>query len=277
MPELPEVEHSRCVAEAAASGRLVREVFCDADDVVVAGCSSADVVQALLGARVESVQRRGKHLWLALDRRPFVLLHLGMTGAIRTPGDRPLSLETGAADGGAWPPRYTKLHLVFDGGSELAFTNARRFGRVMLRQDPRTEPPISELGFDPLLDMPALPAFAALLRTRRGTLKGVMLDQRFAAGSGNWIADEVLYQAGLDPRRKVPSLQPGEIAALRDALEHVVRTAVAVDARKDAFPPGWLFHRRWGRQEGVTTAEGHAVEHLTVAGRTTAWVPSVQS
>ncbi len=277
MPELPEVEHSRRVAEAAAGGRLVSEVFCDADDIVVAGCSSADVVRALLGARVDSVQRRGKHLWLALDRRPFVLLHLGMTGAIRTPGDRPLGLETGAADGGTWPPRFTKLHLVFEDGSELAFTNARRFGRVMLRQDPLSEPPISELGFDPLLDMPALPEFAALLRARRGSIKGVLLDQRFAAGSGNWIADEVLYQAGLDPRRKVPSLKPGELASLRDALEHVVRTAVAVDARKDAFPPDWLFHRRWGRQEGVTTAEGHPVEHLTVAGRTTAWVPSVQS
>lgn len=277
MPELPEVEHSRRVAEAAGQDRLIREVFCDADDVVLDGCSSADVVAALLGSRIRAVQRRGKHLWLELDRRPHLLIHLGMTGAIRTPGDEPLSLETGTADGGTWPPRHLKLLLTFEDGTELAFTNARRFGRLALRQDPLTESPIADLGFDPLLDMPALPEFAARLRRRRGTLKGVLLDQRFAAGSGNWIADEVLYQAGLDPRRKVPSLQPGEVAALRDALEHVVRTAVAVDARKAALPGDWLFHRRWGRQEGITTADGHAVEHLTVAGRTTAWVPSVQS
>jgi formamidopyrimidine-DNA glycosylase len=48
--------------------------------------------------------------------------------------------------------------------------------------------PISKLGFDPLTDMPDLPAFEALLARRgRAKLKAVLLDQvgAEAAGAGS--------------------------------------------------------------------------------------------
>jgi formamidopyrimidine-DNA glycosylase len=90
------------------------------------------------------------------------------------------------------------------------------------------------------------------------------------------MADEILYQARLDPRRPAASLGPGEIGRLRTALAAVTRRAVAVDAAKERFPRTWLFHHRWGRRAGARTARGEAVEFLTVAGRTTAWVPAVQ-
>jgi formamidopyrimidine-DNA glycosylase len=56
----------------------------------------------------------------------------------------------------------------------------------------------------------------------------------------------------------------------------VVRRAVAVRADSDRFPRTWLFHTRWGRTVGATTARGEAIVHATVGGRTTAWVPKRQ-
>jgi formamidopyrimidine-DNA glycosylase len=108
-------------------------------------------------------------------------------------------------------------------------------------------------------------------------VKGLLLDQAFTAGVGNWIADEVLYQAGIDPRRPAGDLDADEVKRLRAKLRHVVRKAVDVDAEKDRFPRTWLFHRRWGKEEGAVTARGERIEHITVAGRTTAWVPTHQS
>ena len=155
-------------------------------------------------------------------------------------------------------------------------TNKPRRGRIRLRQDPEAEPPISRLGFDPLLDLPGPREFAALVDGRTITLKGLLLDQGFAAGVGNWIADEVLFQARLDPRRRANSLEPEEIRRMRVKLGHVIRTAVRVDAEKSRFPRTWLFHRRWGKDASARTTAGHRIEHLTLSGRTTAWVPAVQ-
>ena len=96
--------------------------------------------------------------------------------------------------------------------------NKRRLGRIRLRENPPAEPPISDLGFDPIVDPPSPAEFARLLERRTGTLKGVLLDQGFAAGVGNWIADEVLYQAKLDPRRSAAELSSAEIRRLRTVL-----------------------------------------------------------
>jgi len=194
------------------------------------------------------------------------------------PGEDALPLATGPRVGETdWPPRFTKVELRLEGGGRLAFTNARRLGRIRLRHDPETEAPISHLGFDPLLDLPSPKAFATRLARRSGRVKGVLLDQSFAAGVGNWIADEVLYQAGIDPRRRACDLDDAETRRLRAKLGHVIRRAVAVNAEKSRFPRTWLFHRRWGKVANARTSSGDPIEHITVAGRTTAWVPARQS
>lgn len=278
MPELPEAEHTRKILERLAAGRVVARAEVADDPIVFEGRAPSWVSTRLTGRRVVAAHRRGKYLWLELDEGPHPILHLGMTGTVRARGDEPLRLSSSPKEvDRAWPPRFTKLVLTFDDGGELAFTNARRLGRVLFRDAPRDEAPIGKLGFDPLTDLPAPKDFAALLaRRRRAVLKSLLLDQGFSAGVGNWIADEVLYQAGLDPRRRVESLSKAEVARLRAKLKHVVETAVRVDARKDAFPNTWLFHHRWGKDADARTADGERIEHLEIGGRTTAWVPSRQ-
>ncbi len=276
MPELAEVEHGRRMLDRLARGKRVVDAWCADDDIVIEATPS-EVVGALHGATITGAHRWGKQLWIAFDRPPCVCLHFGMTGGIRTPGDDPLVLESSGADvDRAWPPRFCKLHVTLDDGTRFGFVNSRRLGRVRLRDDPRNQPPISKLGFDPFLAMPGKKEFAALVKRRKIPIKALLLDQKFAAGVGNWIADEVLYQARVRPRRRADRLRLVEIEALRAALSSVVGAAVAVDARKDEFPAEWLFHRRWGKQKDATTHDGHAIRHDDIGGRTTAWVPTVQ-
>lgn len=276
MPELPEVEHGRCLAERVAVGRAIERVVTHEDDIVYDGVTHQHFARALRRRTVVAAHRHGKQLWLELDRGPHPLIHFGMTGALLTPAASPLQLESGIDPGAAWPPRFVKLELELDDGGRLAFVNARRLGRLRLRAEPRAEPPIAKLGFDPLAGMPSKAEFIRRARRRRAPAKAVLLDQKFAAGVGNWIADEVLYQARVDPRRVLAELTDEELARVRSKLRHVVKRAVAVDAVKERFPRGWLFHRRWGKVEGAVTARGEPIEHIEVGGRTTAWVPSVQ-
>src|SRR5437870_10280969 len=176
-----------------------------------------------------------------------------------------------------WPPRFLKLHLTLDDGGEVVFRDARRLGRVRLRHDPRAEPPISLLGFDALHDVPSVARLVELFGKRAAPVKAVLLDQSFSAGVGNWIADEVLYQARIDPRRRTHTLTPAEVGRLRARLRAVVATAVRVGADSDRFPAQWLFHRRWSkRARSPMTVRGERIRYLTVGGRTTAWVAEVQ-
>lgn len=276
MPELPECERARRTLERVLVGRRLERVRCAADAIVLEDGAAA-IRRALLGRRVEAAHRRGKQLWLALDRRPWPLFHLGMTGGFRVADQRPLKLASSRRAGEEpWPPRFAKVTMETDDGAAIIFTNARRLGRVRLREDPERESPIADLGFDPLLDPPGAREFAAALHRRRGPLKAILLDQSFAAGVGNWIADEALYQARLDPRRRGADLDDAEARRLRTALLRIVRRAVAVDAEKSRFPRSWLFHHRWGKVAGAVDARGRAIAFAAIGGRTTAWVPGHQ-
>ena len=277
MPELPEVERGRRLAASVAEKRRIARLECAHDPIVFAGVAPAALRRTLEGRRVEAVCRWGKQLWFDLDAAPHPLFHFGMSGAFRARGDAPLQLMSGPRVGaGEWPPRFVKIRIFFDDGGELAMTDGRRLGRVLLRADPRGEAPISRLGFDPLLAMPSPRAFAEKLASRRALIKALLLDQRFAAGVGNWIADEVLYQAGIAPHRRANSLNTAEVQRLRARLAHVVTRAVEVNGDNDAYPESWLFHRRWGKRSDMSTPRGDPIAHTVVAGRTTAWVPAVQ-
>ena len=78
MPELPEVETARRRAERALRGRRIAAVAVVRDPIVYEGVSPARFAAVLRGRRVEAVRRRGKHLWMELDRRPWPLFHFGM-------------------------------------------------------------------------------------------------------------------------------------------------------------------------------------------------------
>jgi formamidopyrimidine-DNA glycosylase len=263
VPELPEVEAARRRAERHLLGRRLVSVSAASDPIVFEGTSPRRLA-ALRGREIVAVRRRGKHLWMELDRRPHLLFHFGMTGGFRL--GRP----------GEGRPRFWKLDLTAEGDRRLVFTDPRRLGRVRLRRNPEGEAPLVGLGFDVLAELPRTPEIATILARHGAPVKAVLLDQSLFAGVGNWIADEVLYQAGLDPRRPASALAREEVGRLRARLHDIVGRAVAVDADSARFPRTWLFHRRWGRKPGAHTARGEPIEFLTVGGRTTAWVPSRQ-
>ena len=67
-------------------------------------------------------------------------------------------------------------------------------------------------------------------------MQSVLLDQKVAAGVGNWIADEVLYHAALHPEQPARSLTPDQLARLRLSMSMVVTTACAARADAERFP-----------------------------------------
>jgi formamidopyrimidine-DNA glycosylase len=264
VPELPEVEAARVLLERALTGRRIEAVTAVNDPIVYAGVTPRRLAAALRGRRVRRAGRKGKHLWLELDRRPWPVFHFGMTGRFRLYAHE------------RERPRFWKLELVVSGGKRMAFADARRFGRIRLQDDPEAEAPISALGYDVLTGLPPAEELARVLARRKAPVKAVLLDQAVFAGVGNWVADEVLFQARISPHRPAASLTPAEVRILRAKLLAIVAHAVKVGADSDRFPRGWLFHRRWGRDTEAVTMRAERIRHETIGGRTAAWVPGRQ-
>jgi formamidopyrimidine-DNA glycosylase len=149
--------------------------------------------------------------------------------------------------------------------AQLAFLDARRLSRIRLCSSPKTEPPISNLGFDPILSMPNLDDYAKSVRKRTCTIKALLLNQYFNAGVGNWIAgvyfsstisirlsrlsgtDEILYQARVHPEERANVLTDTQLMDLHSKTVNICRKAIEVNADPSRFPKDWLFKHRWVR------------------------------
>lgn len=288
MPELAEVEIARLRLEKALRGQRLKEVQADASDrYLFVGTNAAEFRERLEGARVKGTGRKGKYFWFQLDRRPWPVFHLGMTGDMEIqlrgkgkhlPGWGGLNLwsKRGRNDAPAGAPFFTRVRMVAVNGTEVAMTDPRKFGKIFFADDPLLHPRIAKLGFDPVLDFPSAKELGLLLKKRKAPIKAVLLDQKLFAGVGNYLADEFLYQAKLSPRRIAAELKPAEVARLRSKVLSVIKKAISVEADYERFPKSWLFHHRWGKNKEARTSSKQKIIHEEIGGRTTAWVPSVQ-
>ena len=251
MPELPEVEKVRSLTEKYALNKVITKVKAFEDEIVFVQKTASSIERALENAKVTAVRRKGKIFWMETEGGSNVSFHLGMTGRMLVRGNGlPLQYYRypDKNENGDWPPRFAKLVLTMDDGTEMAYTNTRRLGRVRLhRRCPSAEEPISLLGIDPLNAMCSRSEFAEILLRRKCPLKAALLNQSIIAGVGNWIADEVCYQSGVYNGKYCNLLTPTQIERLYHSLQHIVSFAVSVEANYSKFPSNWLFHYRWNK------------------------------
>eukprot|EP00035_Acanthoeca_spectabilis_P012396 m.221152 g.221152 ORF g.221152 m.221152 type:complete len:395 (-) comp15608_c0_seq5:513-1697(-) len=304
MPELPEVEATRRVVEQQLLGQRITAVCareCGGgsrdglfDGLVIGeGVTEADFTAALLHTTVVGTGRKGKQMWIDVaphtsgssvsESRPVgqsLLVHLGMTGALQVRGVEGVRYARTKAPE-AWPPRFTKLRLTFASGAELAFSDPRRLGLLLLRGDPIVEAPVCELAPDPTDPVHGVTLAHAVevLKQTGGSIKAVLLDQRrLCCGVGNWVCDDVLLEARIHPAAVANTLTPAQVERLVGALHSVCGTACAADADTTRFPPHWLIHVRWkpGLRGQVTLDDGRIAKFSAVAGRTTVHIPALQ-
>ncbi|XP_057967785.1 formamidopyrimidine-DNA glycosylase isoform X4 [Malania oleifera] len=307
MPELPEVEAARRAVEEHCVGKSIKRAVVADDSKVIDGVSPEDFQASLLGKTIVSARRKGKNMWLELDSPPFPSFQFGMAGAIYIKGVAVTKYKRSAVnDTDEWPSKYSKFFIELEDGLELSFTDKRRFAKVRLLKDPAAVPPISELGPDALLEPMTVDKFISFLSKKEIAIKALLLDQHCVAGIGNWIADEVLYQAKIHPLQIAASLSQENCIALHKSIKEVICYAVEVDADCSYFPLEWLFHFRWGKKPGQVIeksievgadssqypsnwifhsrekkpgkafVDGKKIEFISARGRTTAYVPELQ-
>ncbi|KAJ4953923.1 hypothetical protein NE237_030755 [Protea cynaroides] len=276
MPELPEVEAARRAIEEHCLGKKIKRSIVADDPKVIDGVSPSDFQASLLGKTIVAAHRKGKNMWLELDSPLFPSFQFGMAGAIYIKGVAVTKYKRSAVnDTDDWPSKYSKLFMELEDGLELSFTDKRRFAKVRLLEDPKSVPPISELGPDALYELLPIDEFVESLSKKKTAIKALLLDQSYISGIGNWIADEVLYQARIHPLQQASSLSKESCVTLHKRIKEVIEKAVEVEADSSQFPSSWIFHSR-EKKPGKAFVDGKKIDFITAGGRTTAYVPELQ-
>lgn len=152
-----------------------------------------------------------------------------------------------------WPPRFHKLLVTFTDPStnkeiHFGYKDPLRWGRLRLVSgDPLTSDPINKLGFDPVLGLPDIETFRSKVQKRSVPVKALLLDQSFSAGVGNWVADEILYQAMIHPAQYTNTLTEKELDDMYHKMKFICETAVEAEADENKFPDDWLMKHRWNK------------------------------
>jgi formamidopyrimidine-DNA glycosylase len=272
MPELAEVEFYRRRWDEAGRGRRVRAVEASGLAPTFRGVTAAGLRSALAGRTLRRSAAAGKQMGFQFGRGVWLGIHLGMTGELRSePADYRMQRHD---------------HLVLRmADCALVFTDFRRFGRIDLYRGPGTAGWWSRIA-PPVLsaDFTADAVAEFLRRRRRAPLKAVLLRQERFPGVGNWMADEILWRAGIHPARAAGSLKPEEIRILWRRCREVARQALRVIAGQGGklpetlnahIPDSWLFPHRW-QPGGRCPRTGAALRRATIGGRTTCWSPARQ-
>ena len=263
MPELAEVEWYRNQWNAGL-GDKVTAVRLHSGKYVLRGLDEQGFRRGVIGKTVISSERRGKQMLFRFSEDRYLGIHLGMTGKTRV---EPANFNPGKYD-----------HLVlFQPDRALVFSDTRQLGRVRYHPGPKepkwwkaAPPEIASPAFDRAF-------FEAFLRRHgKAPIKAVLLMQNGFAGIGNWMADEILWRAGVLPARRVRRLTKTEREAIFQATKFVVKTALATTGRDFSDPPrNWLIHQKWKR-DGVCPKHRILLRRATIGGRSTVWCPRCQ-
>lgn len=239
MPELPEVETVVRGLREPLAGRTIQSAIFPAEPGRLTNMDPSLLSARIAGQQVRAVNRRAKYIVCQLDR-DLLFIHLKMTGRLYV---APAG-ETHDSD------RYLRVRFPLDNGTELRFSDARKFGRVYLAADAAEVLP--DLGPEPLEKTFTFAAFQRRIKGRSGRLKSLLLDQSFVAGVGNIYADEALHIARLHPLRTADSLTGAE----QKRLYNAIRQALSDGVRLQGASVNW-----YRKADGT---KGEQQEHLRV-------------
>ena len=232
MPELPEVEVTRREILPVLIGRRIARVHTTKPSYFFL-TQPGPLKKRLEGRTVRELVRHGKYLRALLDNGDTLVLHLGMTGQLFAAGTRSPRLlsatERGTLDpehlAAFKPDKHTHLRLeVADGGPELMFRDARKFGKVLLLARGQGDARLDKLGVD-ALQATGDELFEAA-RSKRIPIKTLLLNQQVIAGIGNIYADEGLFLAGVRPMRAARRVSREQCRAIVEACRRVMLRSI---------------------------------------------------
>jgi len=207
MPEGPEIRRAADRLAAALVDRTVTDMFFAFEHL-------QPFRETLVGARVAAIETRGKALLTRFDRPYSIYSHNQLYGVwyVRSAGD--------------YPDTQRQLRLAIHNRDKSALLYSASDIEVLHDSELAYHPFLSRIGPD-ALDPTVTPAAIADRLTEkafaRRRLAGLLLDQGFVSGLGNYLRSEILFVARLHPQLRPIDLSDADRDRLARATLAVTR------------------------------------------------------
>ena len=226
----------------------------------------------MVGSKILAVKRRGKFLWLELNRDFALAGHLGMSGQFKIKKKK------------APIEKHVRVRLDL-GKIELHFIDQRTFGYLSVEEVfdgiPENALHIAKDPFDPAFDAKGV---IEKFLSKKTEIKRALLDQEIMSGVGNIYANEALFLAGISPFRKAQDLSLRDCQCLVEAIQTVLGSAIEMggttlrDFVNASGQPGYFSQTLnvYGREGKPCPNCGIGVASMRQNQRSSYWCPVCQ-
>jgi endonuclease-8 len=271
MPEGPETRRAADKLGEAIVGRAASEVFFAFPELRAAQ-------RELTGRTVTRVTSRGKAMLTYFEGGRVVYSHNQLYGRwyVRKPY--------------AWPKTNRQLRFAIHTDRHSALLYSASEIDVLAEDELGQHPFLARLGPDALdksVRSRTIERRLASKQFQRRGIAGLLLDQGFVAGLGNYLRSEIAFFAGIRPERRPVDLDPEERKRLARAVLTITRrayrtggvtnpAALAKDLRAGGHPRRAYRHAVFGRSGQPCWTCGQEIERIDLAGRRAYVCPDCQ-
>jgi formamidopyrimidine-DNA glycosylase len=268
MPELPEVETTRRGILPHISRKTLTSVEIRQPSLRFPVPEAE--IRTLIGEGLIAVNRRAKYLLLHFAHQTLII-HLGMSGSVRLVGTD-----------SQWR-KHDHWQLTFaDQG--LRYHDPRRFGFLLLTDQPYQHPLLASLGVEPLSHDFTPDYLYRFCQKRSSSIKSLIMNQHIVVGVGNIYACEALFQARIHPNQSAKHLDYARVGLLCTAIVDQLTMAIRQGGstlRDFVNPdgnPGYFAQNLsvYGREGQACSVCGTAIESIKIAGRASFFCPKCQ-
>lgn len=215
---LPEAEIVRRDLDRDVVGKKIKDVDIEVAKIVKRSGNRTTVADAMIGAKLTSLERLGTHLIFTLDNDQLLVLALAPTTQVRRHANKDKVEDD------------TVVTITFTQTGQLRLLDPKNAVEMFLvpADEPLedTVPEIAEMGMDPLAKPMAWTDFGRKILQQDGKLKTVLCDDTIIVGLGDIYSDEILFEASLRYDRTGSSLNTQEVRRFFRSVVTVLNDAV---------------------------------------------------
>ena len=167
-----------------------------------------DKLNKLLPLKVKNINVYGKFIWYEFENTNLTLWNtLGLTGWYQSKEDK-----------------HNHIGFFYKKNKEekvLYFNDIRNFGTFIIDTKENLDKKLKKFGPDILDKKDNTNVFIELARKSKKSICEILLDQKIATGSGNYLRADALYLSKINPFKKVKELSNDELKDLYDSLRQL--------------------------------------------------------
>ena len=267
MPEGPECRRMSLQLSEEVSNKNLVDISVESGRYTKKPIEGMEKILQETPLKIRGTGVHGKFIFFLLDNEWSIWNTLGMTGG--------------------WsrkPTKHARVRLVLEDGP-IFYNDTRNFGTLKFVQGKQPIiDKLNSLGPDLLAEECADEVFVNSLRRKdKKTIVEALMDQTVVSGVGNYVKAEALYLAKISPHRTVSSLTNSELCDLNAAVRSVLVNSfesggATLQSYQDFYGEVGDATQRFAVYGRKADPEGRdIIKEQTKDGRTTHWVPAIQS